>query len=53
VECITRRQLMQRNSVHTVYPPEVQRVAQLRGVLTRKINQLAKQQREQQPEKQP
>jgi hypothetical protein len=42
VELITRRERMTRNSVHTVYPPELARVARLRGLLTRAINRKAK-----------
>jgi hypothetical protein len=42
VELITRRELMRRNSVHTVYPPELARTVQLRGVLTRAINHRSK-----------
>lgn len=42
LECITRRDLMKRNSVHTIYPPELARLAQLRGVLTRRINECLK-----------
>ena len=42
LDCITRQQLMQRNTVHAKYPPEVARLAQLRGALTRQINRKAK-----------
>ena len=42
LECISRRELMQRNSVHTMYPPELARVVQLRGALTRAVNRRAK-----------
>lgn len=38
VELITRRELMRRNSVHTVQPPELARITQLRGALVRQIN---------------
>jgi hypothetical protein len=38
LECVTRIENMQRNSVHTVYPPEVARLVQLRGALNRQIN---------------
>jgi len=38
LECIDRVELMRRNSYHTNYPPELQRVVQLRGVLQRQIN---------------
>ena len=37
LECITRRENMQRNSVHTKYPPELSRLVQLRGALSRAI----------------
>jgi len=37
LELITRAELMRRNSVHTVMPPELARVVQLRGALLRKI----------------
>jgi hypothetical protein len=42
LECISRVENMRRNSVHTVYPPEVARLAQLRGALNRQINKRAK-----------
>jgi hypothetical protein len=42
LECITRGELMKRNSVHAQYPPELARLVQLRGVLNRQINQRAK-----------
>jgi hypothetical protein len=42
LECITRLALMRRNSVHTIYPPEVARVVQLRGAINRQINKRAK-----------
>jgi hypothetical protein len=38
LELITRRELMARNSVHN-YGPEMSRVVQLRGVISRKLNQ--------------
>lgn len=41
VECITRRQLMARNTVHTLPKPLAQ-VVQLRGALARQINRKAK-----------
>lgn len=43
LELISRRELMARNSVHAKYPPELARVAQLRGAITRQINRRAKQ----------
>lgn len=42
LECISRAELMARNSVHVKYPPAVARLVQLRGVLTRQINRKAK-----------
>lgn len=45
LECLTRAQLMQRNSVYTNYPPEIARLHQLRGVLSRQINKRAKENR--------
>lgn len=44
LELVTRQELMRRNSVHTNYPPEVARVMQLRGALTRQINKRSKEQ---------
>lgn len=38
LECITNAESMRRNSIHTRYPPEVAKLIQLRGVLTRKLN---------------
>jgi hypothetical protein len=38
LECITRAELMRRNSYHNRYPQPVRQIIQLRGVLTRKIN---------------
>lgn len=38
IELVTRADLMRRNSVHTVLPPELAQLAQLRGALNRKIN---------------
>jgi hypothetical protein len=37
LECITRTELMRRNSIHN-YPQEIVEVAQLRGAITRQIN---------------
>jgi hypothetical protein len=39
LECISLRESMRRNSLHTNYPPELQQLMQLRGVLTRKLRQ--------------
>lgn len=41
VELVSRRELMRRNSVHTRQSPELARISQLRGVLTRQIKRLA------------
>lgn len=38
LELVTRRELMERNSFHNSMPPELRRIVQLRGVLTRQIN---------------
>lgn len=38
LECISRVDNMRRNSVHTVYPPEVAKLVLLRGALNRQIN---------------
>lgn len=38
LELITQRENMLRNSVHAKYPPEVAKLAQLRGALVRAIN---------------
>lgn len=38
LELVTRAELMRRNSYHTNLPPELARIVQLRGVITRKIN---------------
>jgi len=42
VELVSRAELMRRNSYHTNYPPEVARVIQLTGAITRQINKRAK-----------
>lgn len=42
LECITRRELMRRNSVHTNYPKPVCKLIQLRGAITRQINKRTK-----------
>lgn len=39
--CITRRALMQRNTVHN-YPDDLRQVIHLKGVVTRKINTISK-----------
>ncbi len=38
LECITRAELMRRNSYHTNYPKDVQLLIQLRGAVNRQIN---------------
>lgn len=38
LECITRRELMMRNSLHTNYPREVRHLIQLRAAITRQIH---------------
>ena len=43
LELLSRRENMRRNSVHTMYPPEVAQLVQLRGALHRQINRLSKQ----------
>lgn len=42
LECLSRAQLMKRNSFRTSLPPEWQQLVQLRGVLTRTINRKTK-----------
>lgn len=42
IEILTRRENMLRNSVHTKYPPELARLIQLRGALSRQINKQTK-----------
>lgn len=42
IELINRRELMLRNSFHTRLPPEVARLVQLRGAVTRQINKRSK-----------
>ena len=43
IELITRCENMRRNSRHTRYPEELNKLIQLRGVLTRRINKRSKQ----------
>lgn len=38
LELLSRAELMRRNSLHTILPPELRRLVQLRGVLNRQIN---------------
>lgn len=40
LELVSRVDLMRRNSVHAVMPPELARLVQLRGALIRKINRI-------------
>jgi hypothetical protein len=42
LECVTRVENMRRNSLHTIYPPEVAKLVQLRGALNRQINSRSK-----------
>lgn len=42
LECLTRSELMRRNSYHTNYPPEVARLIQLTGAIKRQINKRAR-----------
>ena len=44
LECVTRRELMRRNSVHTRYPEAVRQLVQLRGAITRQINKRTQEQ---------
>ncbi|WP_211368933.1 HNH endonuclease signature motif containing protein [Pseudoxanthomonas jiangsuensis] len=39
IECVSRAENMRRNSRHNRYTPELNQLIQLKGVLTRKINQ--------------
>lgn len=45
LECITRRELMARNTVHN-YPEDLRQVIRLKGVVSRKINNLDKEQKQ-------
>lgn len=42
LECISRSELMRRNSYHTNLPPELANLVQLRGAITRQIRKRAK-----------
>lgn len=42
LELVTRAELMRRNSIHARTTPEIARIVQLRGVLTRQINLMTK-----------
>lgn len=48
LECLTRSELMKRNSYHTNYPPAVARLIQLTGAIKRQINKRAKHEQEHQ-----
>ncbi len=41
LELVSRKELMRRNSIHTLLPPELVQVVQLNGALKRKINRRA------------
>lgn len=41
LECITRRENMRRNSLHTRMPPDMARLYQVKGAITRHINRIA------------
>lgn len=42
IECVTRAELMRRNSYHNRYPKEIARLIQLQGALSRKIRNRSK-----------
>jgi hypothetical protein len=42
LEMVGRKELLERNSLHTRYPDDLRRIVQLRGVLQRQINRKAK-----------
>lgn len=46
LECISRRENMQRNSSHTRMDPEMARLYQLKGAITRQVNRINQQQQE-------
>jgi hypothetical protein len=45
LECITRTQLMARNTRHSNYPPELNQLIHTRAILTRAINKRIKENR--------
>jgi HNH endonuclease len=45
LECITQKENMRRNSIHTILPKELAQLAQLRGAINRKINRRQKSER--------
>jgi HNH endonuclease len=49
LECITRAENMRRNSCHTRMPVEVARLMQLKGAITRQVNRINREHREQHP----
>jgi hypothetical protein len=49
LECISRRELMRRNSYHTNYPKEIARLIQLRGAVQRQINRRAHEKQDRAP----
>lgn len=48
LECLSLREIMRRNSVHTVLPKPLAQLVQLRGALSRQINRKARQLQQQQ-----
>ena len=40
LELVTRAELMRRNTIHN-YPPELARLVQLKGAITRQVNRIA------------
>ena len=44
LELITRQENMRLNSVHTSYPPELARLVQLKGAITRQVNRINREQ---------
>ncbi len=42
LECITRAELQRRNSIHIRLPPDVRRLAQIKGAITRQVNRIIK-----------
>lgn len=45
LELLTRSENMRRNSYHTNYPPEVRKLVQLKGAITRQVNRINKEAR--------
>ena len=46
IECVSRAELMRRNSAWTTLPPELARLVQLRGALNRQINRITRKQQD-------